>query len=83
MKNELLKNDNTLSLMLDACVNGGNRAMNMKNKVDSEKKENNSLVTEADREVEQIIRKKLKQNFSYNIFGEEYGGEEKGTHWVN
>jgi fructose-1,6-bisphosphatase/inositol monophosphatase family enzyme len=65
-------------LLNKACIiskKGSNEAKKLKNNVEKEQKDNKTIVTEADKKVEKIIRKELKNKTQYPITGEEYGGE--------
>lgn len=76
--------------LLDAAVEvaeaGGNHTLNyFKKKVDVISKEDDSPVTIADRETEQLLRKEIQRRFpDHGIIGEEYGrtNEDSNIQWV-
>lgn len=82
--------NSTLSELRNAAVEfakaGGNSTLNhFKKSFDLEFKEDYSPVTNADREAESIIRKKIKENFpEHGIIGEEFGRENEDSDivWV-
>lgn len=76
--------DLTLDKIINIACKGGDLASDLQGSVDIEKKSNNSLVTEADRRVENFVKDSLEENFEYPTMGEEFGGdiESSNKYWV-
>lgn len=76
--------DSRLELAVRAAKEAGTRAESVKHTTAQEQKENGTVVTEADREAEQLIRDILQTQSDHPILGEEYGGDidMSGTYWV-
>lgn len=81
---ELQIDDERLEDVVRTIREAGNRVATVKENVDSERKTDGSIVTEADREAENIIREDLKNSYAYPVLGEESGGniDESDTYWV-
>lgn len=76
------------SKIMKDCVNlaveSANTASKMKQNVAYSEKEDKTLVTEADKKVENKIKNHLNKNYSYPVVGEEFGGDfgESDTYWL-
>lgn len=81
---DLQIDDPRLSLAVRAATEAGDRARSVKQTTSSERKANDSIVTEADREAEAIVREILEGESDYPILGEEHGGDvdTADTYWV-
>lgn len=76
--------DERLTLAVESARKGGETAESTKHQVERKLKDNNTIVTEADRNAEKAVREILENKSSYPILGEEYGGDIKteDTYWV-
>jgi fructose-1,6-bisphosphatase/inositol monophosphatase family enzyme len=76
--------DNRLETVAKSAIVAGDTTVEVKNTTEKERKNNGTIVTEADREAEEIIRERLMDSYEYPILGEEFGGdiEKKDTYWV-
>lgn len=76
--------DPRLELAVRAAKQAGSRAKSVKLTTPQERKSNNTIVTEADREAETIVRDVLQAESDYPILGEEHGGDitNNDTYWV-
>lgn len=76
--------DSRLDVAVRAAVSAGDKAASIKHSAAQERKSNGSIVTEADREAEKIVRQNLNEFYSYPILGEEEGGDVDmaDTYWV-
>lgn len=76
--------DERLDIAVRAAEEAGSAALSVKHTTTQERKHNNTIVTEADREAERIVRTILESESSYPILGEEQGGdvEDEDSYWV-
>jgi fructose-1,6-bisphosphatase/inositol monophosphatase family enzyme len=76
--------DERLDIAVMAAERAGDAASSVKNTTTQERKGNDTIVTEADKESEEIVREVLNENSTYPILGEEQGGDVKNedTYWV-
>jgi fructose-1,6-bisphosphatase/inositol monophosphatase family enzyme len=77
-------NDKHLYVAREAAVIAGNETVKVKRTTDQQRKDNGTVVTQADKEAEKVIREKLLDAYSYPILGEEFGGDidNEDTYWV-
>lgn len=73
-----------LETAIQAAKKAGNMAKSVKHTTKQEVKHNKTVVTEADRKAEKVVRDILLESTNYNILGEEQGGdvENEDTYWV-
>lgn len=76
--------DEQLELAVHAAEKAGNAAASVKHTTPQEQKGNGTVVTEADREAEQIVRDTLSEDSDIPLLGEEQGGnvEDESSYWV-
>lgn len=76
--------DDRLELAVKAAERAGASAESVKHTTSKELKDNNMIVTEADKEAEHIVREILSEESSLPILGEEHGGDvsEEDSYWV-
>lgn len=76
--------DDRLNIAVTAAEKAGDAALSVKHTTTQERKANDTIVTEADKEAETIVREVLTENSAYPILGEEQGGsvEQEDTYWV-
>lgn len=76
--------DERLELAVHAAEKAGEAAASVKYTTPQERKGNGTVVTEADREAEQIVRDILTANSDLPLLGEEQGGdiEDEDSYWV-
>lgn len=76
--------DERLDIAVKAAERAGNAARSVKHTTTQERKANDTIVTEADREAETIVREILTEESGLPILGEEHGGEvgEADSYWV-
>lgn len=77
-------NDERLDIAVHAAEEAGSAAESVKHTTPQERKGNGTVVTEADREAERIVRRILTEETEYPILGEEQGGDvtNADTYWV-
>lgn len=76
--------DDRLELAVTAAERAGASAESVKHTTSKELKDNETIVTEADKEAEHIVRDILGEESPYPILGEEHGGDISGedSYWV-
>lgn len=76
--------DDRLLTAVSAAIQAGDSAYSVKETTTQERKENNSIVTEADKEAEHIVREILTEESDLPILGEEHGGDvsQSSSYWV-
>lgn len=76
--------DERLELAVEAAEKAGDSASAAQHTTSKGMKDNDTIVTEADKEAERIVRDILTESSSLPILGEEYGGDisEEDSYWV-
>jgi len=76
--------DERLDIAVQAAEEAGAAAQSVKHTTKQERKQNNTIVTEADREAERIVREVIQSNSQHPILGEEQGGDvtDEDAYWV-
>lgn len=76
--------DEMLDIAVKSVKKAGYKAESIKYSAEYMRKENDSIVTTADKNAQKIIRSILKENSNYTILGEEQGGnvEKESNYWV-
>lgn len=76
---QLQIDDKELTVAVSAAIDAGQHAVEIQEDVSSEKKEDGSTVTRADREAENLIRDTIGDESEFDIIGEELDSELRST----